>query len=76
MVGHDNIKRLFEMALQSEEQLHILLSDPPGSAKTMFLQSLMTKLSNSYFVDGVNTTKSGMIDYLFENTLNIHETQN
>ena len=75
MVGHDNIKRLFEMALQSEEQLHILLSDPPCSAKTMFLQSL-TKLSNSYFVDGVNTTKSGMMDYLFENTLNIHETQN
>ena len=34
----------------------------------MFLQSLMTKLSNnSYFVDGGNTTKAGMVDYLFEN---------
>jgi MoxR-like ATPase len=33
----------------------------------MFLQSLMTKLSNSYFVDGSNTTKAGMVDYLFEN---------
>ena len=30
------------------------------SAKTMFLQSLMTKLSNSYFVDGSNTTKAGL----------------
>jgi Holliday junction resolvasome RuvABC ATP-dependent DNA helicase subunit len=68
VVGHDNIKRLFGMALQSEEPVHILLSGPPASAKTMFLQSLMTKLSNSYFVDGSNTTKSGMIDYLFENT--------
>jgi holliday junction DNA helicase RuvB len=28
----------------------------------------MTKLSNnSYFVDGGNTTKAGMVDYLFEN---------
>jgi holliday junction DNA helicase RuvB len=67
VVGHDNIKRLFGMALQSEEPVHILLSGPPASAKTMFLQSLMTKLSNSYFIDGSNTTKAGMIDYLFEN---------
>jgi holliday junction DNA helicase RuvB len=66
VVGHDNIKRLFGMALQSEEPVHILLSGPPASAKTMFLQSLM-KLSNSYFVDGSNTTKAGMVDYLFEN---------
>jgi MoxR-like ATPase len=27
-------------------------------------------LSNSYFVDGSNTTKSGMIDYQFENKPN------
>jgi holliday junction DNA helicase RuvB len=66
VVGHDNIKRLFGMALESEEPVHILLSGPPASAKTMFLQSLM-KLSDSYFVDGSNTTKAGMIDYLFEN---------
>jgi Holliday junction DNA helicase RuvB len=66
VVGHDNIKRLFGMALQSEEPVHILLSGPPASAKTMFLQSLM-KLSDSYFVDCSNTTKAGMVDYLFEN---------
>jgi holliday junction DNA helicase RuvB len=67
VVGHNNIKRLFGMALQSEEPVHIVLSGPPASAKTMFLQSLMTNLSNSYFVDGSNTTKAGMVDYLFEN---------
>jgi Holliday junction resolvasome RuvABC ATP-dependent DNA helicase subunit len=66
--GYDQIKRLFGMTLNSKEPVHILLSGPPASAKTMFLQSMMTRLSNSYFVDGGNTTKSGMIDYLFENT--------
>jgi holliday junction DNA helicase RuvB len=66
VVGQDDIKRLFRMALESDEPVHILLSGPPASAKTMFLQSLMN-LSNSYFVDGSNTTKAGMIDYLFEN---------
>lgn len=66
VVGQDNIKRLFRMALESDEPVHILLSGPPASAKTMFLQSFM-KLCSSYFVDGSNTTKAGMIDYLFEN---------
>jgi holliday junction DNA helicase RuvB len=67
IIGYDDIKKLFGMALGSEEPVHILLSGPPASAKTMFLQSMMTKLStNSYFVDGGNTTKAGMVDYLFE----------
>jgi MoxR-like ATPase len=54
------------MALGSTEPVHILLSGQPASAKTLFLQSLMP-LKDSYFVDGSNTTKSGMIDYIFDN---------
>jgi Holliday junction DNA helicase RuvB len=54
------------MALDSDEQTHILLSGPPASAKTMFLESL-SKLKSSYFADGTNTTKSGLIDCLFLN---------
>ncbi len=52
------------MGLDSDEQSHILLSGPPASAKTMFLESL-SKLRSSYFVDGSSTTKSGLIDCLF-----------
>jgi MoxR-like ATPase len=48
------------------EPVHILLSGGLASAKTLFLQSLMT-LKDSYFVDGSNITKSGMIDYIFYN---------
>jgi Holliday junction DNA helicase RuvB len=66
IIGYEDIKRLFKMALDSAEPVHILLSGAPASAKTLFLQSLMT-LKDSYFVDGSNTTKSGMIDYIFDN---------
>jgi hypothetical protein len=54
------------MSLDSKEPVSILLSGPPASAKTMFLQALM-KLNCSYFMDGGNTTKPGIIDYIFEN---------
>jgi hypothetical protein len=52
IIGYDNIKRLFRMGLDSDEQSHILLSGPPASAKTMFLESLR-KLKGSYFVASI-----------------------
>jgi holliday junction DNA helicase RuvB len=67
IVGYDNIKRLFKIVLESESTTHILLTGPPASAKTMFLQSLLQHLKKSCFVDGGNSTKAGIIDYLFEN---------
>jgi hypothetical protein len=59
IIGHEDIKRLFSLALRSEEPTHILLSGPPASAKTMFLLSLRRHLKDSYFIDGGNTTKAG-----------------
>jgi Holliday junction DNA helicase RuvB len=64
IVGHDHIKRLFMMALESRSRTHILLVGPPASAKTMFLTSLL-RLKNAYFVDGGNSTKAGIIQYMF-----------
>jgi holliday junction DNA helicase RuvB len=64
--GYDNIKRLFRMALDSIHPSSILLSGPPASAKTLFLQSL-TKLQDSHFIDCSNATKSGLVDYIFNN---------
>ena len=66
IIGYAHIKKLFKLALDSDSAVHVLLVGPPASAKTMFLTSLM-QLKNSYFTDGANSTKSGMIDYLFEN---------
>ena len=61
IIGCEDVKRLFRMALDSAEPVDILLS-----AKTLFLQALM-KLTDTYFVDGSNTTKLGMIDYILGN---------
>jgi replication-associated recombination protein RarA len=66
IVGYEGVKKLFMMSLDSKEPVSILLSGPPASAKTMFLEALM-KLNCSYFIDGGNSTKAGMIDYVFEN---------
>jgi Holliday junction DNA helicase RuvB len=66
IIGYDNVKRLVRMALDSDEQVSILLSGPPASAKTMYLESL-GKLKSSYLIDGASTTKSGLNDCLFLN---------
>ena len=63
--GCDEIKRLFRMALESDHRCSILLTGPPASAKTLFLQSLM-KIKNSCFIDCSNATKSGVVDCVFE----------
>jgi replication-associated recombination protein RarA len=65
IIGYDHIKRLFRNVLDSDSAIHVLLVGRPASAKTMFLTSLM-QLKNSYFADGTNSTKAGMIDYILE----------
>jgi holliday junction DNA helicase RuvB len=62
--GCDDIKKVFRMALESIHTCSILLTGPPTSAKTLFLQSLM-KLRDSCFMDCSNATKSGIVDYVF-----------
>ncbi|TLY02319.1 MAG: hypothetical protein E6K92_06010 [Thaumarchaeota archaeon] len=65
IVGYADVKKLFEMSLSSDKPVHILLVGPPASAKTLFMLECM-KLERSYFTLGSHSTKSGMIDYLFE----------
>lgn len=65
VVGYDDVKRLFKMSLDSDRPVHILLVGPPASAKTLFMLECM-KLERSFFTLGSHSTKSGMIDYLFE----------
>jgi Holliday junction DNA helicase RuvB len=63
--GCDDIKKLFRMALESNYTCSVLLTGPPASAKTLFLQSLM-KLKDSHFIDCSNATKSGIVNHIFE----------
>ena len=68
IVGYDDIKRLFLMAINSVEPIHIALVGPPASAKTIFMRCLLA-LPNSYFIDGSNMSKPGLIDYIFKNNV-------
>jgi Holliday junction DNA helicase RuvB len=65
IVGYTDVKKLFQMSLSSDRPVHILLVGPPASAKTLFMLECM-KLERSYFTLGSHSTKSGMIEYLFE----------
>src|SRR5919106_2444160 len=65
IVGFEDVKSLFEMAIHAERPVHLLLCGPPASAKSLFMRSL-TKLERSYYAVGSSSTKSGIFDYLFE----------
>jgi replication-associated recombination protein RarA len=66
IIEYNDVKRLFNLSFSSEKPVHMLLVGPPASAKTLFMLSCM-KLERSYFTLGSHSTKSGMIDYLFQN---------
>lgn len=65
IIGYSDVKKLFNLSLSSEKPVHMLLVGPPASAKTLFMLECM-KLERSYFTIGSHSTKSGMMDYLFE----------
>src|ERR671918_1665754 len=65
IIGFDDVKQLFEMAIKDERPVHLLLCGPPSSGKSLFMRSL-TKLERSYYAVGSSSTKSGIFDYLFE----------
>lgn len=67
IVGHENTKNILNLALQSDKPVSILLVGPPGVAKTELILKILNQYRNkSYFTVGSQSTKAGMIDYLFE----------
>ena len=67
VIGYSDVKKLLAMALINKESLHILMTGPPASSKTVFLLEIERNTKQSYFVDGTAMSGSGIIDYLFEN---------
>ena len=65
IVGFEDVKQLFEMAIEAERPVHLLLCGPPSSGKSLFMSSL-TRLERSCYAVGSSSTKSGIFDYLFE----------
>jgi Holliday junction resolvasome RuvABC ATP-dependent DNA helicase subunit len=67
VVGYHDIKKLFMKSIVSKEPIHILLTGPPASSKTIFLLEMMGGLDHAYFIDAVAASGAGMISYLFSN---------
>ena len=69
IIGYQDIKKLFMKSIVSKEPIHILLTGPPASSKTIFLLEMREGLDHAYFVDAVGASGVGMVNYLFTNNV-------
>ena len=69
IIGYPAIKKILLKCIQSNdrEPVHVILDGPPASAKSMFLEGMRQKLTGVYYVDCVNATGPGLVQYLFDN---------
>ena len=67
IVGYSEIKRLFMKAVVARDPIHILLTGPPASSKSLFLMKLLEGLDNAFYFDAVGASGPGMTDYMFSN---------
>src|SRR5206468_4485364 len=67
IVGYREIKKLLLKSIVAKEPIHILLSGPPSSSKTVFLLEMLEGLDDTYFIDAVGASGAGMTEYLFSN---------
>jgi holliday junction DNA helicase RuvB len=66
--GLDDIKEMMLRALESPERAHTLLTGPPASAKSLFMQEIEKFLGTKvYFAEGAATTKAGLQRFIAEN---------
>ena len=65
IVGYEDIKRAFKLALASSEPVGILLYGPPATAKTLFLEEL-SRIPGSRYVLGSTFSKAGLLEYLLD----------
>lgn len=67
IVGYSDLKRLLMKSLLSKEPVHILLTGPPSTSKTVFLLDMLNRLDDAYFIDATGVSGPGMIEHLFAN---------
>jgi len=68
VVGYPEIKKLLLKSIVAREPVHILLTGPPSSSKTVFLLEMLEGLDDTYFIDAVGASGAGMIDHLFNDS--------
>ena len=65
VVGYADLKKLLMKSLLSKEPIHILLTGPPSTSKTVFLLDILNGLDNAYYIDATGASGPGMTDHLF-----------
>jgi len=65
IVGFDGPKRQILLALAARDPVHVLLTGPPASAKSLFLEGL-ARLPGAVYRFGDGITRSGLRRYLLE----------
>ena len=61
IIGFDDIKEIFQLSINADKPVHILLVGPPASAKSIFMNCL-TKLKQNFVV--VQQNQGYLITYL------------
>ncbi len=67
IVGYDDVKDIVNRALDSEENINILLDGPPASAKSLFLREIQENKKDCIYVDATNCTGPALLDTLNAN---------
>ena len=63
IIGHEDIKKIFNNAIISKKPVHILLVGSPGSVKTMFLIEI-GRAYDIFIINWKQTSKAGVINQL------------
>ncbi len=63
VVGHERAKVLLRYSLLADSPVHVLLTGPPGTAKTLLLQDI-ARLPGAELYAGSTTTKAGLVGLL------------
>ena len=67
IVGYADLKKVLMKSVLCKEPVHILLTGPPSTSKTVFLLDMVNGLDDTYFMDATGASGAGMIDRLFAN---------
>jgi replication-associated recombination protein RarA len=67
IVGYEDVKDVINRALDSDENLNILLDGPPASAKSLFLREIQENKKDCLYFDATNSTGPAMLDTLNAN---------
>lgn len=62
--GQQRTKDLFRRALAATRPVHVLMTGPPGTSKSLFLEDLAA-LPDARYILGDTSSRAGILDFLF-----------